>query len=194
MKPQVEFSINIPDKLRYLIHFKTSMHLLSTSSIDAKKIRGVPAKWTSLITNWQPMNEFADVQLKGPYSKWYHRHLFRPLSGGVLLEDKVVYRLPFSRFGGNFLHGFIRKDIKTIFSYRRKRIKEWCQLRQKLTAGKTPNSSKDSSLEDGINFHEQVLESLNKSQWRSLTPVPVGYKFFIAFKTYASISLIHLRP
>ena len=36
MKPQVEFSINIPDKLRYLIHFKTSMHLLSTSSIDAK--------------------------------------------------------------------------------------------------------------------------------------------------------------
>jgi hypothetical protein len=36
MKPQVEFSINIPDKLLYLIHFKTSMHLLRTSSIDAK--------------------------------------------------------------------------------------------------------------------------------------------------------------
>ena len=36
MKLQVEFLINIPDKLRYLIHFKTSMHLLSTSSIDAK--------------------------------------------------------------------------------------------------------------------------------------------------------------
>jgi len=27
------------------------------------KIRGIPAKWTSLITNWQPMTEFADLQV-----------------------------------------------------------------------------------------------------------------------------------
>ena len=115
-----------PPLLNFKVLDKSTENLQEGTKINYKlKIRGVPAKWTSLITNWQPMNEFADVQLKGPYSKWYHRHLFRPLSGGVLLEDKVVYRLPFSRFGGNILHWFILKDIKTIFIYRRKRIKEW---------------------------------------------------------------------
>ena len=71
------------------------------------------------------MTQFADVQIKGPYSKWYHRHIFSTLAGGVLIEDKVIYRLPFSRYGGNLLNWFIRKDIKTIFSYRRNIIKEW---------------------------------------------------------------------
>ena len=85
----------------------------------------MPTKWTSLITNWKPKKEFADIQIKGPYSKWYHRHLFKPLAKGVLLKDKVVYRLPFSKFGGNALHWFIRKDIEAIFNYRRTKIKEW---------------------------------------------------------------------
>jgi uncharacterized protein (TIGR01777 family) len=116
-----------PPLLNFRVVGKSTENIQEGTKIDYKlKIRGVPAKWTSLITNWQPMTQFADVQLKGPYAKWHHLHLFRPLAGGVLIEDKVVYRLPFSRFGGNFLHGFIRKDVKTIFSYRRKRIKEWC--------------------------------------------------------------------
>ena len=115
-----------PPLLNFRVVGKSTENIQEGTKIDYKlKIRGVPAKWTSLITNWQPMAQFADVQLKGPYAKWHHLHLFRSLAGGVLLEDKVVYRLPFSRFGGNFLHRFIRKDIKTIFSYRRKRIKEW---------------------------------------------------------------------
>ena len=116
-----------PPLLNFRVVGKSTENIQEGTKIDYKlKIHGVPAKWTSLITNWQPMTQFADVQLKGPYAKWHHLHLFRSLAGGVLIEDKVVYRLPFSRFGGNFLHKFIRKDVKTIFSYRRKRIKEWC--------------------------------------------------------------------
>ena len=71
------------------------------------------------------MKEFADVQLKGPYSKWYHRHLFKSIAEGVLIKDQVVYRLPFAKFGGNALHWFIRKDIETIFNYRRNKLNEW---------------------------------------------------------------------
>ena len=54
------------------------------------------------------------------------------LDKGVLIEDKVVYRLPFSQIGGNLLHWFILKDIKAIFSYRRKRIQEWQCTTNKL--------------------------------------------------------------
>ena len=115
-----------PPLLNFKVEGKSTEKIQEGTKIYYKlKIRGIPARWTSLITNWEPMTQFADVQIKGPYSKWYHRHLFRNLAGGVLLEDKVVYRLPFSRYGGNLLNWFIRKDIKTIFSYRRNIIKEW---------------------------------------------------------------------
>ena len=115
-----------PPLLNFKVKGKSTENIQEGTKIYYKlKIRGIPASWTSLITNWQPMSQFADVQIKGPYAKWYHRHLFRNLAGGVLLEDKVVYRLPFSRYGGNLLSWLIRKDIKTIFSYRRNRIKEW---------------------------------------------------------------------
>ena len=89
------------------------------------KIHGVPVKWKSLITNWQQTAEFTDLQLKGPYAKWYHRHLFKSIAGGVLIEDKVAYRLPLSRFGNNILHWLILKDIKNIFSYSSERIEKW---------------------------------------------------------------------
>ena len=115
-----------PPLLNFKVKGKSTENIQEGTKIYYKlKIRGIPASWTSLITNWQPMSQFADVQIKGPYAKWYHRHLFSALAGGVLLEDKVVYRLPFPRYGGNLLNWFIRKDIKTIFNYRRNRIKEW---------------------------------------------------------------------
>jgi len=115
-----------PPLLNFKVQGKSTEKIQEGTKIYYKlKIRGIPARWTSLITNWEPMTQFADVQIKGPYSKWYHRHIFSTLAGGVLIEDKVIYRLPFSRYGGNLLNWFIRKDIKTIFSYRRNRIKEW---------------------------------------------------------------------
>ena len=122
-----------PPLLKFKVLDKSTENIQEGSKINYKlKIHGVPTKWTSLITDWQPMNEFSDVQLKGPYAKWYHRHLFKSFAGGVLLEDKVVYRLPFSQIGGNLLHWFILKDIKAIFSYRRKRIQEWQCTTNKL--------------------------------------------------------------
>ena len=115
-----------PPLLQFRVVGKSTENIRKGTKIDYKlKIHGVPVKWKSLITNWNPMTEFADLQLKGPYAKWYHRHLFKSIAGGVLIEDKVVYRLPLSYFGDKILHRFIRKDIETIFSYRREKIEEW---------------------------------------------------------------------
>jgi pyruvate dehydrogenase E1 component len=67
---------------------------------------------------------FADIQLKGPYSLWYHTHTFQPLHKGTLMTDRVIYRLPFS-FAGFFLVGrFVADDIKKIFTHRYKTVRE----------------------------------------------------------------------
>jgi len=119
-----------PPLLNFRVVNKSTKTLQEGTTINYRlKIHGLPTSWTSLITNWDPKKEFADVQLKGPYSKWFHRHIFKPLAEGVLIEDKIVYRLPFPRLGSNLiLHWFIRRDIETIFEYRRSKICEWDQL------------------------------------------------------------------
>ncbi len=115
-----------PPLLNFKVVSKSTKTLKEGTKINYKlKIHGIPTKWTSLITNWNPKKEFADIQIKGPYAKWFHRHLFKELAEGVLLEDKVVYRLPLSRFGANIMHWLIRKDIEKIFNYRRSKIRNW---------------------------------------------------------------------
>ncbi len=41
-----------------------------------------------------PPREFADVQRRGPFRAWRHRHLFREVEGGTELTDDVEYELP----------------------------------------------------------------------------------------------------
>src|SRR5262245_57884373 len=40
------------------------------------RIHGVPIRWTSEITVWQPPTQFVDEQRCGPYKLWVHRHDF----------------------------------------------------------------------------------------------------------------------
>ena len=69
---------------------------------------------------------FSDRQLKGPYHTWYHRHLFKPLGNGILMEDLVEYRLPLFPLGQIALP-FVNKDVHGIFSYRKQAMSAWVE-------------------------------------------------------------------
>jgi ligand-binding SRPBCC domain-containing protein len=58
------------------------------------RLHGVPFSWESEITRWQPPFEFVDVQRRGPYRLWHHRHRFEPCDGGTLVRDEVHYAVP----------------------------------------------------------------------------------------------------
>jgi ligand-binding SRPBCC domain-containing protein len=53
------------------------------------RLHGVPVKWRTEITTWQPPERFCDVQLRGPYSEWVHTHTFDEHDGSttVTLEQ-----------------------------------------------------------------------------------------------------------
>ena len=86
------------------------------------KLHGIPIRWTSLITDWNPISSFVDTQLKGPYRVWHHTHRFIPFNNGTLTEDEVYYappNIPLSNCIANF---FIKRDVSKIFEHRKTSI------------------------------------------------------------------------
>ncbi len=85
------------------------------------KLHGIPIRWRTKITCWQPPTKFVDEQIKGPYRQWIHTHTFEPKDGGTQITDHVVY----SHWGTWVMEKLlVRRDIETIFAYREKRIRE----------------------------------------------------------------------
>ena len=78
----------------------------------------VPLRWVSRIDVWDPGREFVDVQVKGPYRVWHHRHQFQATAGGTLVRDHVRYALPLGRLGEAAHAAFVRRDLARIFRFR----------------------------------------------------------------------------
>jgi hypothetical protein len=85
------------------------------------KIRGVPVRWQSEITVWEPPHRFVDEQRRGPYRVWHHEHTFRAQDGGTLATDTVHYDV----WGGRWIQRWlVAPDVEKIFAYRRDRLRE----------------------------------------------------------------------
>lgn len=85
------------------------------------KIHGIPIRWRTEITVWDPPYRFVDLQLSGPYTLWHHTHTFAEREGGTLCRDDVRYRPR----GGALLNWlFVRRDVERIFQYRQQRLRE----------------------------------------------------------------------
>lgn len=90
----------------------------------ALRVHGLPVHWTTAITVWNPPHEFVDVQLRGPYVLWYHRHTFESVGNSTRMTDEVNYRLPLGWIGRAMHSLMVRRDLKTIFDYREQTVKQ----------------------------------------------------------------------
>jgi len=85
------------------------------------RVRGVPVRWRSVITIWDPPHRFVDEQLSGPYRSWVHEHRFEQLGATTRAIDVVRYSVP----GGKWIDRWlVRPDLERIFDYRAKRLAE----------------------------------------------------------------------
>lgn len=108
-----------PSELGFHIVTPTPFEIRQGTLIDYKlSLHGIPMKWRTEITRWEPPHLFEDTQLSGPYKQWIHQHRFTEVEPGkTLMEDEVRYRLPFEPFGdlANFLIG---RQVAKIFKHR----------------------------------------------------------------------------
>jgi NADH dehydrogenase len=83
-----------------------------------RPLLGMPATWGTRITEADPPRGFVDIQSKGPYRFWQHRHRFEPVEGGTVVHDDIEYRLPLGALG-DLAHGIVvRRELEWIFRYR----------------------------------------------------------------------------
>lgn len=88
----------------------------------ALRVHGLPVHWTTAITVWNPPFEFVDVQLKGPYVLWHHRHTFESLGNATRMTDEVHYRLPLGWIGAAAHEVLVKRDLRQIFNYRERTV------------------------------------------------------------------------
>lgn len=85
------------------------------------RIRGIPLKWRSEITVWEPPYRFVDEQRRGPYKLWIHEHRFEKRDGGTLVRDGVRY----DHLGGGLVNRWlIKPDLERIFEFRHEVLRE----------------------------------------------------------------------
>ncbi len=105
-----------PGWLRFKIISEASQPMTEGARLDYRlRIHGLPMKWQSEITAWNPPHRFVDRQTRGPYRLWVHEHTFLDQEGGTLVRDNVQY----SVFGDALVNRFfVAPDLDRIFKYR----------------------------------------------------------------------------
>lgn len=85
---------------------------------------GVPLRWRTRITDYAENERFTDIQVRGPYARWWHEHRFAAVAGGVRVSDRIEYALPFGPLGGVVHALVVGRQLAEILAYREARAKE----------------------------------------------------------------------
>jgi ligand-binding SRPBCC domain-containing protein len=84
--------------------------------------------WQTMVAEhveYEPGKMFADRLVKGPFSKWLHRHIVTPRGPNeCLLTDDIEYELPLGPIGKLFGGPFARRNLERLFDYRHRVTRE----------------------------------------------------------------------
>ena len=78
------------------------------------RLYGIPLRWQSVISGWEPPQRFVDEQRRGPYRRWVHTHTFIDERGGTRVADEVEFEVPFGWLAGPL----VMRDVRRIFAFR----------------------------------------------------------------------------
>jgi len=85
---------------------------------------GLPVRWKTRITAYDPPHGFVDEQERGPYVLWRHQHKLEESGDGVRISDLVTYKLPLGPLG-RIAHSLtVKRQLLDIFRFRQSAIAE----------------------------------------------------------------------
>ncbi len=95
-----------------------------TTSFRPFRFLPLRREWIAVITEFEWNHHFADVQQKGPFKRWHHRHEFLPEArnglNGTLVRDLIEYEVGFGPLGAVANSLFIERQMRRTFAERQK--------------------------------------------------------------------------
>lgn len=91
-------------------------------------IPGLPFRstWIARISDFELNRHFADIQAKGPFQSWHHRHEFisetRDGIPGTLVRDQIDYSVGFGPLGAAANHLFVTRQLHQTFHHRQQTL------------------------------------------------------------------------
>ncbi len=80
---------------------------------------GPGIRWKAVHQDYSPGKGFTDVQARGPFASWSHRHTMEAAEGGTsLLVDAIDFDLPAGSLGNLAAGWAIRSELGRQFAYR----------------------------------------------------------------------------
>jgi ligand-binding SRPBCC domain-containing protein len=110
-----------PKRLNFEILSDTGNGKMFQGQIIQYKITVLPLVrmfWETEITDVQELKSFTDIQRRGPYAHWLHKHNFKSVDGGIETVDELEYALPLGPLGIFANSLFVRREVEQIFDYR----------------------------------------------------------------------------
>jgi len=100
----------------------------TTIATSFRTVPGLPfrSRWIARITEFEWNHYFADVQDKGPFKSWHHRHEFkaenRDRVEGTLIRDVIEYDVGFGPLGSLVNLFLVRNQTKRTFLERQRKL------------------------------------------------------------------------
>jgi ligand-binding SRPBCC domain-containing protein len=125
-----------PDALRRLtppweptrvVKAAAGLRVGSEALIETRMLGLLRVRWLARHTAYDPPHMFEDVQVKGPFKSWRHRHFVEPHGKGSLLRDEVEFETPLGAFGRMAAPLFVEPRLRRLFDYRHRVTREWCE-------------------------------------------------------------------
>jgi ligand-binding SRPBCC domain-containing protein len=114
-----------PSFLRFRVVTPRPIVMGEGTMIDYEiRLHGIPVRWRTKITAWDPPHGFRDEQVRGPYVFWRHTHLFEGEGDGTMTTDRVEYIVPGGVFAPWVHRLAVKDDVQSIFRYRGKVLAE----------------------------------------------------------------------
>jgi ligand-binding SRPBCC domain-containing protein len=120
-----------PDALRRLLppfqkaHVVKAPESLHPGARAVLRLRLAPLFWVTWVaehTAYSPNEMFQDVQISGPFRRWVHTHLFRPVPAGTALRDEVDCEPPCGRLA----EPLVRRQLRRVFRFRHDAARAAC--------------------------------------------------------------------
>lgn len=101
---------------------------VGTQAIVETKVLGpITVRWVAQHTVYDPPRLFEDVQIKGPFRSWRHRHIVEAGNDGAILRDEIEYEPPLWFLGRALAPILVQKRLQKLFDYRHEVTRRWCE-------------------------------------------------------------------